>query len=103
MAHFKLTYHPPPSGISPEEWIKPIGFVDTDFAACKDTHRSTSGYIFTVSGSPISWNSKSQATVALSMTKAEYIALLRASQQVRWMYLWYKEIRFKQPEPAVIT
>ena len=43
--------------------------------------KSTLGYVFMMPGSPVSWSSKCQVTVALSTTDAEYIALARASQQ----------------------
>ena len=101
-AHYKLIYQPPPEGISAEEWVKLTGFVNTDYAGCKDMRRSTSGYMFTMLGTPVSWSSKHQGTVALSTTEAEYIFLARAAQQARWMYLWCNEIRFTQQEPAVL-
>ena len=101
-AHYKLTYCPPPHRVTPEEWVKPIRFINADFAACKDTCKSTLGYAFMMSGSPVSWSSKRQATVALSTTEAEYIVLSRASQQLRWMYSWCKEIRFRQSELAIL-
>jgi len=44
-----------------------IGYVDSDFAGCKDTRRSTEGMIFIVAGGPVSWESKRQDTVALSV------------------------------------
>lgn len=40
---------------------------------------STSGYIFTLVGGPISWSSKKQSTVALSSTESEYIAMALAT------------------------
>ena len=101
-AHFKLTYRPPPRGISPAEWVKPTGYVDADYAACKDTRKSTSGFVFIMAGSPVSWSSKRQATVALSTTEAEYIALSRAAQQAHWMHSWCDKIGFPQSEPAAL-
>ena len=69
---------------------------------CARTHKSTSGYIFTMSGSPVCWSSKQQATVALSTTEVEYIALSRAAQQSRWMHLWCGEIGFEQADLAIL-
>lgn len=34
------------------------GFVDSDFAGCKDSRRSTTGWVFTLAGGPISWASQ---------------------------------------------
>ena len=101
-AHYKITYRPSPKGVTPDEWIKPIGFVDANYAACKDTHKSTSGFVFTMAGSPVLWSSKRQATVTLSTTEAEYIALSRAAQQAQWMHSWCEEIGYPQSKPATL-
>ena len=50
------------------------GYVDTDMASDKDSGRSTTGYVFTMGGTVISWISKLQQVVALSTTEAEYVA-----------------------------
>lgn len=34
-----------------------VGFVDSDYAGCADTRRSTSGWIFMLANGPISWSS----------------------------------------------
>ena len=46
-----------------------IGFCDADYAGDLDTRRSTTGYIFTLNGAAISWQSKRQPTVAVSSTE----------------------------------
>ena len=38
--------------------LSPIGFVDADYAGDVDTGRSTSGYVFTMAGGPVSWSLK---------------------------------------------
>ena len=43
-----------------------IGYVDSDFVGDLDKRKSTTGYIFTMCGGPISWKSKLQAIVALN-------------------------------------
>lgn len=42
--------------------LSPIAYVDADYGGCADTHRSTSGYIFLMSGGAVTWSSKRQAT-----------------------------------------
>ena len=46
-------------------------FVDTDFAGCKETRRSTSGGDCLLNGSNIRQWSKTQTTIALSYGEAE--------------------------------
>jgi hypothetical protein len=82
--------------------IKPDGWVDSDFAADLETRRSTSGEVFMMSGGPVSWSAKRQATVALSTVEAEYIALTRAAKQAIWMYSFLGELRMPQERPAVL-
>ena len=44
------------------------GYVDADYASDLDKIRSTIGYVFTFIGGAISWMSKLQETVVLSIT-----------------------------------
>jgi hypothetical protein len=53
-------------------------------------------------GGPVSWSSKKQATVALSMTEAEYVALMRSSKQAMWMYSFLEELHMPQERPALL-
>lgn len=62
-----------------------IGFSDADWASDVDRRRSCTGYVFTLQGGAISWNSKRQPTVALSSTEAEYMALASATQEAMWL------------------
>jgi hypothetical protein len=41
-------------------------YVDSDWAGCPDSRKSTSGYCFMFNGAAISWRSKRQSVVALS-------------------------------------
>nr|GEV88436.1 hypothetical protein [Tanacetum cinerariifolium] len=50
-------------------------FADVDHAGCQDTRRSTSGSLQFLGERLISWSSKRQKSAAISITKAEYIAL----------------------------
>ena len=59
-------------------------YVDASDAADVDTWRSTAGYIFFISGGPVSWHSRMQTKVALSSMKAEYMAASAATKEVLW-------------------
>ncbi|GKV37119.1 hypothetical protein SLEP1_g45181 [Rubroshorea leprosula] len=63
--------------VDPSENV--VEFIDSDFAGDLDKRRSTTGYVFTLSGCAISWKATLQSTIALSTTKAEYMAITKAS------------------------
>ena len=73
MIDYGITY-------SQDAELSPIAFVDADYGGCRDTCWSTSGYIFTMAGGPVSWSSKRQATVALSTVEAEYVSMSQCAQ-----------------------
>jgi hypothetical protein len=50
-----------------------------------DPHKSTTGYVFTVSGEAVSWGSKKQQPVATSTVEAEYIATSHAIREGVWL------------------
>ncbi|KAH9771353.1 Integrase catalytic domain-containing protein [Citrus sinensis] len=62
-----------------------IGYVDYDYVGDLDKRRSTTGYVFTFAGGPISWKSTLQSTVALSTTEAEYMAITEAVKEAIWL------------------
>lgn len=68
------------------------GYSDSDWAGDLDKRRSTSGFVFTMSGGAISWNSKRQATVTLSSTEAELISAVICIQEAIWLRSLNKEI-----------
>ena len=76
--------------------------MDADYGGCRDTRRSTSGYVFTMSGGPVTWSSKRQATVALSTVEAEYVAMSRCAQQMVWMQSWLDEVEIPHTLPGLI-
>lgn len=61
------------------------GYSDADFAGDIDTRRSTSGYVFMLGESVISWCSERQKTVALSTTESEYVAAANAAKELVWL------------------
>jgi len=61
------------------------GYCDADWAGDLDDRHSITGHVFGMSGAAVTWNSKKQATVALSTTEAEYMAMSAASQEAMWL------------------
>ena len=61
------------------------GYSDADRAGDGEDRRSTSGYIFYLSGGPVSWKTRKQSCVALSTAESEYVALASAVQEAVWL------------------
>ncbi len=62
-----------------------IGYTDSDWVGDVNDRKSTSGYMFLLSGGPISWRSQQQKCVALSTAEAEYIAMANTAQESVWL------------------
>jgi hypothetical protein len=69
------------------------GFVDSDFAGCEDSRKSTTGWVFTLAGGPISWSSQRQKTVATSTMDAEYVACAEAAKEAMWIRNFINDLR----------
>eukprot|EP00921_Rhytidocystis_pertsovi_P024188 GHVQ01038870.1.p1 GENE.GHVQ01038870.1~~GHVQ01038870.1.p1 ORF type:complete len:202 (-),score=4.19 GHVQ01038870.1:19-624(-) len=63
-----------------------VGYCDADWATCKSTRRSVTGYCFMLESiGLISWCSKKQSTVALSTVEAEYMGISSACQEAIYL------------------
>ena len=71
---------------------EPVCYTDSDWGGDRDKRRSTSGFVLTLCGGAVSWKTRKQDIVALSMMEAEYIALMEASKEVIWMRCLLYEI-----------
>jgi hypothetical protein len=69
------------------------GYADADYAACLDTRRSFSGYVFRLGKSVISWRSRKQTSVSTSTTESEYVALSLACRQMQWFQKAFADLR----------
>ena len=72
------------------------GFTDADIARDVDTIKSTTGCLYTFAGAVVSWVSRLQKIVALSTTKAEYIATTEACKEMLWMQQFLGELGIKK-------
>jgi hypothetical protein len=50
-------------------------FCDSDYAGDQDSRKSVTGYVINLLGCMVAWKSKSQKSVALSSSEAEYISI----------------------------
>ena len=55
-----------------------------------------------MAGRPVTWSSKCQAMVTLSMVEAEYVAMSRCAQQMIWMHSWLEEVEVEYSTPGLI-
>ena len=78
------------------------GFSDSDYANDVDNRRSITGYVFMFAGAPLSWNSMTQHSVALSTMEAEYYAVCKATQEAIYLRMLFEESGMKVDRPLVI-
>ncbi len=95
--------HRPPAGLTfrrPTE-LRSISLSDSNYGTDPDTRRSISGRVSTLGGMITGWSSRKQATVTLSSTEAEYIALTECAQEMRMMNMLLQEL-FRKPQRGTI-
>lgn len=68
-----------------EDEVKLCGFTDADWAGSPTDRKSTSGGIFSIGSTAVSWYSRKQRSVALSSVEAEYMAASLATCEAIWM------------------
>jgi hypothetical protein len=68
------------------------GYVDADWASNVNDCKSTSGFVFMLTGGAISWSLKKQQTVALLSTEAKYIAGRHTAKKAAWLKSLISEI-----------
>jgi hypothetical protein len=61
------------------------GYTDSDWAGSIMDRKSTSGCFFTLGSAMVSWCSRKQTYVALSIVEEEYIALSVAVREAVWL------------------
>ena len=62
-----------------------VAYTDSDYVGDLDDRRSTSGYVFLLNSSAISWSSKKQPIVTLSTTEAKFVAAASCAYQAVWL------------------
>lgn len=80
-----------------------VGYVDSDYGGDLDHRRSTSGYIFSLCASSISWKASLQSIAALSTTEAEYIAATEGVKEAIWLRGLLNELGITQGTTEVFS
>ena len=66
--------------------------MDADLGWDVDSSKSTSGYMYTIGGTTVSWMSRHQKCVSLSSTEAEYVAIAKAGKEMIWLTDYLEEL-----------
>ena len=91
---YSLTFTPTASTL--------YGYTDSDWGGDTDDRRSTTGYLFTLGSTPVSWKSHKQPTVALSSTEAEYMAITEGAKEALYLRQLCKSVDMSQLDPTTI-
>jgi hypothetical protein len=92
----RLVYRP---SESPEPFIT---YSDADHGGNPDNGRSRGGYLVKNSTGAVSWSSKLQTLVALSITKAEHISAVEAGKEILWMCKYMGELGYNVSGPSLL-
>lgn len=68
-------------------------FADADWATCKNTRRSVTGFCVCLGTSLVSWKSKKQSVVSKSSTKPEYRSFTLVTCELIWLQQLLKDLR----------
>ena len=90
-----------PSGERNQPWNITC-FTDSDYAGDSQTRRSVSGYIIYVHGMPVQFRSKSQQSVTLSSTEAEWMALSEAVKDILFLKYLCESMHIKVETPITV-
>ena len=66
--------------------------VDADYTNLLDDQRSVIGLVNFMGEGPVTWQSKTQTSVALSTMEAEYMALAAETQEAIWQKMVLQEL-----------
>ena len=76
--------------------MKLQGYVDADFAGDIVSRKSTTGFVFTLGDTAISWTLNLQKIVTLSTTEVEYVAATEVGKEMIWLHSFLDELSKKQ-------
>jgi len=77
-------------------------YTNGNWAGSVDDRKSTNGAVFYQGGCLVSWLSKKESSISLSIAEAEYIAAAACCTQVLWMKQTLQNLQVKFDEPIPI-
>jgi hypothetical protein len=101
LRYLKFTYDFKLKISSPKE-LKLNAFVDSDYAGCENTRRSTFGYAIFIGNELFFWKSKLHNSVVLSSFEAEYIALSECIREVISLFNFLKDVFIDLSTPVIL-
>eukprot|EP00253_Pinus_taeda_P001526 PITA_01526 len=72
------------------------GYSDSDFDGDKETGVSNSSYVMSLGSGAISWRSRKQSVPTNSTTKADYVAVAKATKEIVWLRKILEDLQEKQ-------
>ena len=83
--------------------VQIASYTDADWGSDWDNRQSISAYIVKIGDSAVSWKSKKQLCIALSLTEAEYMALCQAVKESVWMVNFLKDLGISVQDSMVVN
>jgi hypothetical protein len=82
--------------------VRLVGYTDSNWAGCVSDRKSTSRCCFGLGSTVVSWFSRKQKSVALSLVEAEYMVASQASCEALWLRKMLIGLFGVQLRPTVI-
>ena len=79
-----------------------LSYTNIDWATNINDCKLTSGYVFTLAGTTISWSSKKQTSITLSSTKTEYVTEAYTAKKAIWLRQLLSELGLDVSSPTVL-
>ena len=76
-------------------------YIDLDYARDLDKRRPRLGYVFTLTGGAVSWQSRLQDCVPQSTTKFKYVAVSEACKEAIWLGRLEANLGIKEDIPLL--